>query len=724
MGSITAMPPAFRRRPLAMLLAAMCAGSLPALAADVTTPPDEEKSLSAVTVTATNDSTVPSERTGLYTTTSSRSSTGLDLSLRETPNTVSVITRSQLDDFRLNSANEALSAASGIVVERPETDRSYYSARGFDVTNFQFDGIGVPFVYDIVNGDIDTAIYDRIEVVYGANGLMTPTGFPSATVNFIRKRPTASLAAAASLSGGSWDRYRLDADVSGPLIESGRVRGRMVFAKEDANSYLDRYQQDKTVLYGIVEADVTDTTQLAVGFAQQTNKPTSPLWGALPLFHTDGSRTNFDVSTSTAASWARWDSTTRSTFVELTQQINEDWQAKAVYTNRQFTNDSTLFYVFGTPDRNTGLGLYSYPSQYDMTNKQNMFDLYANGHFTLGGRRHDLTFGANWARSTLNDESRYGQGIGTALPPLQDWRGEYPMPTFDAATDGSNFTDKRLSAYAATRLNLADPFKAILGFRATKVEVNGYSYGEERYSNTDNVSPYVGAIYDLNDQFSVYGSYTNLFNPQYQLDISGAPLQPVTGNSKEIGLKSDWFGKKLNTSLAYFWTEQKNVAQSAGYTANFRAYYEGIDAKSDGFQLDAGGAITENWQINLNYTQFTLTDPQGNDVKTYTPRKLFRLATVYRLPFIEALKVGANISWQDDIYRNDVYDYVTGATTEIRQSAYTLVNLMARYDIDRNLSVSANLNNVTDEKYLTSLMWSQAYYGAPRNFMVSLNWKY
>lgn len=722
MGSIKAMSPAFRRRPLAILLATLC--TTPAFAADEATAQSEEKSLAAVTVTATNDATVPSERSGLYTTKSSRSATGLDLSLRETPNTVSVISRSQLDDFKLNSVNDALAASSGVVVERPETDRTYYSARGFDVTNFQFDGIGVPFVYDIVNGDIDTSIYDRVEVVYGANGLMTPTGFPSATVNFVRKRPTSGFAASAGLTGGSWDRYRLDADVSGPLIESGRLRGRMVFAKEDANSYLDRYQQDKTVFYGILEADLTESTQLAVGYAQQTNKPTSPMWGALPLFYTDGSRTNYDVSTSTAASWARWDSTTRSTFVELTQQFNEDWQAKAVYTNRQFTNDSTLFYAYGTPDRNTGLGLYAYPSQYEMTNKQNMFDVFATGHYTLGGRKHDVTFGASWARSVLNDESRYGQGIGTALPPLQSWNGEYPMPTFDAATDGSSFTDKRLSAYAATRLNLADPLKVILGARATRVEVNGYSYGEDRYSDANNVSPYIGAIYDLTEQFSVYGSYTDIFNPQYQTDITGTPLQPVSGNSKEIGLKSDWFGKKLNASLAYFWTEQKNLAQSAGYTSTFKTYYEGVDAESDGFQIDVSGALTDNWQVNLGYTQFSLTDPQGNDVKTYTPRKLFRLSTVYRLPFLEALKVGANVSWQDDIYRSDVYDYASGATTEVRQSAYALVNLMARYDIDKNLSVNANFNNVTDEKYLTSLMWSQSYYGAPRNFSLSLNWKY
>ena len=724
MGSIQSTAPAFARRPVAVLLASLCTGIAPAIAADADKAATEERSLAAVTVTATNDASVPTENTGLYTTRNSRSATGMDLSLRETPNTVSVITRQQIQDFQLNSATEALAASSGVVVERPEADRGYYTARGFDVTNFQFDGIGLPFAYDIANGDVDMSMFDRAEVVYGANGLMTPTGFPSATVNFIRKRPTPTLAASASLTGGSWDKFRFDGDLSGPLIESGRIRGRLVVAAQTANSYLDRYSKDRTVFYGIVEADLSESTQLAIGAHEQNDKPKGLMWGGLPLLYTDGGQTNFDVSKSTSTNWSYWNQTARSFFAELTHQFNEDWQAKAVYTHRQFSHDSALFYAYGSPDRNTGLGLYSYPSEYDMSNKQNMLDVFATGHFTLGGRKHDLSFGANWARSTLNDESRYGQGIGTALPSFFTWTGDYQKPSFDAATDGSNFTERRSSVYAATRLNLADPFKVILGARATKVELEGYSYGAPRDSDADNVSPYVGAIYDITEQVSAYGSYTDIFNPQYQTDITGTPLQPVTGNSKEIGLKSDWLGKKLNASLAYFWTEQKNLAESAGYTLAGKAYYKGVEAESDGFQIDVGGAVTDNWQVNLGYTQFSLTDLQGQDVKTYTPRKIFRLTTVYRLPFLEAMKVGANVSWQDDTYREDVYDYTTGATTQIRQDAYTLINLMARYDIDKNLSVSANLNNVTDEKYFNSLMWAQSYYGAPRNFSVTLNWKY
>ena len=85
---------------------------------------------------------------------------------------------------------------------------------------------------------------------------------------------------------------------------------------------------------------------------------------------------------------------------------------------------------------------------------------------------------------------------------------------------------------------------------------------------------------------------------------------------------------------------------------------------------------------------------------------------------VPALRVGAMANWQDDIYRNEA----DGAV--IRQASYATLGLMARYEINRNFSVNANINNVTDKKYLTSLYWSQGFSAAPRNASVTLNWKY
>ncbi|HRD45195.1 MAG TPA: TonB-dependent receptor plug domain-containing protein, partial [Caulobacter sp.] len=139
----------------------------------------------------------------------SQGATGLDLALRETPQSVTQVTAQQIDDFALTNVNELLSLVTGVNVERVETDRTYFNARGFDITNFQVDGAGLPLIWGIQFGDLDTAIFERVDIVRGANGMLSGTGNPSATVNYIRKRPTDSVEASASASLGSWDAVRL-----------------------------------------------------------------------------------------------------------------------------------------------------------------------------------------------------------------------------------------------------------------------------------------------------------------------------------------------------------------------------------------------------------------------------------------------------------------------------------------------------------------------------------
>ena len=171
--------------------------------------------------------------------------------------------------------------------------------------------------------------------------------------------------------------------------------------------------------------------------------------------------------------------------------------------------------------------------------------------------------------------------------------------------------------------------------------------------------------------------------------------------------------------MALFRTAQANLAELGGAIGG-RSWYKGIDARSRGFQLDLTGELSPRWQARLGYTQLSIHGDDGEDVRTYAPRRLLRASTTYALPFIEGLKLGVALSRQSDVHA------VSGDSV-LRQEAYTLVDLMARYEIDKHLSVSANLRNLTDEKYLASLYWGsygQGYYGAPRNASVSLTWTY
>ncbi|WP_277373349.1 TonB-dependent siderophore receptor [Pseudomonas sp. AA-38] len=644
----------------------------------------------------------------------SSAATKLDLTPRQTPQAVSTLTEAQLRDFQLTSVNEALKAVPGVQVQEVETDRTYYTARGFDITNFQYDGISVPFVYGNVEGDLDTAMYERVEVVRGANGLISGTGNPSATVNFVRKRPTAIPQARVDLTAGSWDKRRIDTDVAGALNDAGTVRGRLVYANENKHSYLDRYSREKNVFHGVLDFDLDADTVFTLGHTLQTSDANSPMWGALPLNYSDGSKTHYSRSTSTSADWAYWDVKENRSFAELAHSFANDWQAKAVLTRVEKKGDGSLFYMAGTPNRETGLGLTSYPSEYKDENKQLIVDLQASGPFSLAGREHQASLGASWSRSELNDTSYYDSTTGNALPPLDDWNGHIGRPLNDRPTRGSDFTDRMKSVYGAARWSLTDDLSLITGTRVVDVSSSGESYGAAKsLKNSGKVVPYAGVVYDLNEQYSLYASYTEIFSPQTKTDISGSRLAPLEGVNYEVGIKGELFDDQVNVALAVFRTEQDNFANQAG-TIGGRAYYNAVEGlTSEGYELEFSGEPVDGLQLSAGYTFVDITNADGSHAVTYSPKHMVKAAATYRVPGLEKLKVGGAMRWQSDI-RNGIAE----------QDAYGVVDLMASYDIDRNWSLSANLNNLTNEKYLTSLYWTQAYYGAPRNVSATLTWKY
>lgn len=664
-----------------------------------------------------------------YKSSPSSAATKLDLTPRQTPQSISTLSGAQLRDFKLTSVNDALKAVPGVQVQEVETDRTYYTARGFDITNFQYDGISVPFVYGNVEGDLDTAMYERVEVIRGANGLISGTGNPSATVNFVRKRPTAMPQARVDLTAGSWDKRRIDTDVSGALNDAGTVRGRVVYANENKNSYLDRYSREKNMFHGVVEFDLDDRTVFTLGHTLQTSDANSPMWGALPLVYQDGGKTHYSRSTSTSTDWAYWDNQENRTFAELAHTFDNGWQAKTVVTHVEKKSDGSMFYVYGTPNRTTGAGLYSYPSEYSEKNKQLIVDVQASGPFSFAGRQHEAAVGGSWSRSELEDLSWYDLSTGTMLPPLEQWSGDYPKPRNDNGSAGSDFTDRMKSVYGAARWSLTDDLSLITGARVIDVKSDGTNYGLAKSSkNSGKVVPYAGVVYDLNEQYSVYASYTEIFTPQTKTDLTGLRLAPLEGVNYEAGIKGELFDDKVNLSLAVFRTEQDNFAEQAGMIGSV-AYYRAIEGlTSEGYELEFSGEPLDGLQLSAGYTFVDITNADGGHAVTYSPKHMVKAAATYRIPGMEKLKVGAAVRWQDDIKiavpLTADNGFTSIGTADAKQKAYAVVDLMASYDIDPNWSVSANLNNLTDEKYLSSLYWTQAYYGAPRNASMSVSWKY
>lgn len=725
-----------KRRPARVLLSLTIGGILPALLSCGTLAEqgDEQheataKSLTAVKVTASALTTAPE---GSYTIQSTTLATGLNLDLRDIPQSVSIITREIIEDQAMDNISDALRSATGISVKATDRGRNSLSARGFEINNYQFDG--VPTTSG--NVGIETAnpaIYERVEILRGASGLLSGAGDPSAAINLVRKRALSNtFVGKADLSLGSWDHRGGNIDITTPLNDEGSVRLRAVAGKNEQDAFIDTEKTDNTVFYTVLDADITENTQLSIGGSEERTERHGIYWGGLPLWYADGSRTDWKRSKTTATAWNQWDTEEQTLFATLDHRFANNWLLRAntsYYQQREYSN---LLWVTGEPDKTTGLGMTAYPYLYRSNPEQLQFGLQATGPFNLFGREHELTAGLT--RSKHEGGWDNGGEPRSEIPGVGDfnlWDGSYPEPLWDTPYIGSRETTTQSAAYTAARLQLTDALKFIVGARLSnwQVDADAAAWTPLAYTITHNqlVTPYLGAIYDLTAQVSAYASYADIFKPQTARDRKGDYLDPLAGENFEIGVKGTFFDGALNTSGAIFLIQQDNFAVTdAGYFipgTSTPASYGAKGTKSKGYEFELSGELAAGWDISLGWTQYSAKDANDNDVVVEHPRQLLKLFTKYTLQGAWSdLSLGGGINWQSEELRKGI-NPATGAEEKIGQPSYALANLMARYDINKQLTLQLNLNNIFDEHYYES-SWGTFTYGEPENTTLTLAYRF
>ncbi len=188
----------------------------------------------------------------------------LPLAPREVPQTVTSVTRQRIEEQKLLTLEDALRQTPGVTVEPIDGNRLNFYARGFEITNLQYDGVPTT-LDDRIFVPPDLAMFERVEVLKGPAGLLNGMGGPGGAVNIVRKTPKKTLEGYGELSAGSWANYRGEGDVTGPLNESGSLRGRFVGAYQDRNGFQDWTTQERAMGYGSLAADLTPDTTLTAG---------------------------------------------------------------------------------------------------------------------------------------------------------------------------------------------------------------------------------------------------------------------------------------------------------------------------------------------------------------------------------------------------------------------------------------------------------------------------
>lgn len=670
------------------------------------------------------------ENTGSYTTGAMQTATKLPLTLRETPQSVSVVTRKRMDDKAMTTISDVAQNAPGIFLNNSGgVARPTFSARGFDVDTVMYDGFPTSFLTYLPSSEANLAMYDRVEIVRGATGLAQGAGSPAAAINLVRKRPTHKFQAVLTGSAGSWDDYSSTLDIGGPLNESGTLRARTVLSRQDSKSFRESVESDADLYYGVVDADLTDTTTLTLGAYRQKDY-TNYVWGGLPMAR-GGGHLGLPRDTFLGHDYEYMNNRTTGYFATLEHGFANDWKLRMAAMQSTTDNDVLASSIWGYNRH--------YLWTQAMEQKERGYDLALSGPFQLLGQEHDFSMGLSKRQLDYRTGNIWERFIDSNVD-LFAWdpRG-HTKPNIVKGPDGRLETTTQDSLYASTRLRLTEPLSLILGGRLDWYEFESRATPASSYKVTRNLTRYAGLVYDLDANHSVYVSYTDIFKPQTEKGLGGQVIEPILGENYEVGIKGEYFDGALNASLAVFQIDQKNRAQElpdvkgCGLTANSSCYEASGLVRSRGVDLEIQGALTENWQLAAGYT-YTQTKYvndanatlEGQDFNRRLPRQLFKLSTIYSLPGdLQRWRIGG------DVYQQSQIRTAGGSGSSAwqnRQGSYTVAGLVAGYKASEQLDLQFNVNNLFDRTYYVSIANGgyEPYdvYGDPRNFKLTARYSF
>jgi outer membrane receptor for ferric coprogen and ferric-rhodotorulic acid len=640
--------------------------------------------------------------------------------LRDIPQSVSVITRQRIEDQNMTRLEDALRRSTGTTVLSNDLGRSSLFSRGYELDSYMVDGLPSP-ISSVYGTQPDLAMFDRIEVLRGPSGLFAGAGEPGGSVNLARKRALDKFGASGSVTAGSWQGYRGEADVTGPVSESGRVRARGVVAMQDQDTFVDVTDNKSKLGYGTVEVDLTEQTTLSFAASHQ-EKDITPFNG-LPAY-ADGRLLDVRRSTFIGADWNRFENSSNEGIVDLEHRFDDGGEARVAL--RYVDRDADFKYAYARTAVNpvtNSVGMTALARDYEETSLA--MDAHVSKPVPFLGQTHNIVVGTDYRRY----DQRMYQGTANPAGTVNVFN-----PATNIAEPAIAFTTRtrnvpeQVSGYAQARIKPLTPVTAVLGGRLsyyslestnlvnnvkTKSEVNG------------EFTPQLGLIYDLTDTISAYASYTDIFQPQTATGRDGRPLAPRVGSQYETGVKGEFLDGALTSTLAFFRTKDENRAV-ADLTTPGVSNAAG-EVESQGIELEVSGEPLPGLSVFSSYSYLlseylTGTPAQvGQVFNTWTPKHTVNLFARYAFGEgpLDGFSVGGGAKAVTSYYGQ------SGATRWI-QDGYMLFDAQVGYEVTENVSATFSVNNILDKKYYSRAASSTVfnYYGEPRSAWLKVSAKF
>ncbi|AOA59750.1 TonB-dependent siderophore receptor [Acinetobacter larvae] len=659
-------------------------------------------------------------------------------SIKDIPQSVTVINREQLDQQNLTDLASAMDKVNGINVWQDSVFTNSFISRGLEVSNIRVDGLSSALTLQ------DLSQFEQIEVLRGADGLFNGNGEPSATVNLVRKKPLKQNQTLLELSAGSWQNYRTSIDITGPIAQDGALRGRLVGSWNDQDFFYAVAEKNRYSIYGILEYDILPNTTASVGFSYDKLKGKQD-WIGLPRY-IDGRDIGFSRKTSFITNWSNIEAESTQYFAGIDHHFNDNWQLKFNISKEHMLKLNEYSRLAGSVDPVTNSTSLSYIKNGSEPDSW-IGDLNLQGRFNLFNQEHSVVVGIDY----LDKEDPFHYISGERSPVYEFNIFEFDRDAAIARPISRDYAPSRtvytqqLGYYGTVKWQLAKPLKLITGARLNNYKFtqnNGLGQRTAHYVDKNVVIPFVGLSYDLTDQWLVYASVAETFKSQANLlDAEHKPLEPITGRNYEIGIKGDLWEGKGNFALSTYRTERDNQGNLL-YKENIDdgngsscCYIGNNNVVMSGVELELSGEILPHLTGSIGYSYFNNHD----DFKTISwrkitlPRNTLKAWLDYKM---QDWTVGINVAAQSKQYATGStpthYDQETGkwgapyVDYQFNSPGRAIWGAQLGYTVNPHLRVDFRVNNIFDKVYWQTIGDASGYnwYGEPRNYMLTLRAKY
>ncbi|MEI2684092.1 TonB-dependent siderophore receptor [Erwinia aphidicola] len=684
-----------------------------------------------LTVTAETQESVTAPTKGIVAK-ESASGTKTATPLRKTPQTISVVTREQMNDQQPASVADALVYSSGVVTNyRGNSNRNdEVISRGFRYAPKLLDGLHYGLSSENGGaGQLDPWLLERVEMVHGPAGVLYGQVSPGGLLMMTSKRPTAESIHEVKLSTGNRHYGEAAFDFGGKLNDDNTLFYRLNGIANTKSEFVKNSKQQRMAIAPAITWLPNEDTSFTLLTSYQ-NDPKAGSRNFLPrsgtLYATpEGFTVPYDLNVSDS-DFAKSKREQTSIGYSLDHSFNEavSFTQNLRYSHR---NEDYKYLVYGY-DYSDHVMTRMPQHEETQTNEFNV-DNQLKGLFETGDVSHTVLGGLDYRYSHIDLKLSRAYGTQYNL----DWTnpGRIDIDENDLALATS--TLKTLNQYGVYLQDQMawNNWNLVLSGREDWSQVRT----QDRLANTDvtyNDSAFTGRaglLYAFDNGVSPYISYSTSFEPVLAQPAPGSdPLKPTTGAQTEVGMKFQPVGSNTMMTVSWFDINQKNVLSSIDGTR----YYNQIGkVNSQGIETEIHAQPTPEIKLIAAYTYTDATTKESDTAAEvgHSPAAIPRHAASAWGSYsfldgaLDGLTVGTGVRYVGKAGGDNTGEYYV--------PHYTLYDAMVKYELGqavpalKGTSLQFNVQNLTDEHYVASCSNAYAcFYGSGRTFVASVDYRW